>query len=52
MFFPLQNSRVVRTAKFFSLLQKMLYFGIRTKSKFNFKYTIWKSTLYATKIII
>jgi len=46
------HRRVIRTTKFFSLLQKMRCFSIKTKSTFNFRYTIEKSTLYPTKIII
>jgi len=48
----MQNGQIVRTAKFFSHFQKKQHFGIRIQRKFNFQYTIGKSSLYATKIII
>ncbi len=47
----LQNGQIVWTTKFSSLFQEKQYFGIKPKRKFNFQYTIRKSTLWATKII-
>jgi hypothetical protein len=42
----------VRTDKLFGLVQKKQYCGIKTNSKFNFQYTIGKSTLYTTENIM
>jgi hypothetical protein len=48
----LENGQVAETTKLYNSSQKKLYFGTKTKTKFNFQYIIGKSTLFATKIII